>query len=294
MNPPTPPVTGRSSTERVATWRTRDDAAPPLVMVTAYDALSARIADDAGVDLILVGDSAATTVLGYQNTRDVSIDEMLMLTRAARRGARSALVVGDLPFGTYETDDAQACRTARRFVDAGSDLVKLEGGGAMCDRVRAIVAEGIPVMGHVGLLPQSAESPADLKARGRSADEAVRIVHDALELEAAGASLLVVEAVPAPVGTAIAARLQIPVIGIGAGIGVDGQVLVYTDLLGLGQGHMPRFVRTYAQARALWAQAMVTYTRDVRTRQFPSAVESYGMSETELAHFRAALSAENT
>ncbi len=288
----TPPAPARSKNDRVSHLRTRDADAPPLVMVTAYDALSARIADDAGVDLILVGDSAATTVLGYQNTRDVTIDEMLMLTRAARRGVRAALVVGDLPFGTYEADNAQACATARRFVDAGSDMVKLEGGGVMCDRVRAIVAEGIPVMGHVGLLPQSAESPADLKARGRSAQEAVRIVHDALALEAAGASLLVVEAVPAPVGTAIAARLQIPVIGIGAGIGVDGQVLVYTDVLGLGQGHVPRFVRTYAQGRAVWAQAIVAYARDVRTRVFPAAVESYGMNDAEVAQFRAALAAE--
>ncbi len=258
-------------------------------MVTAYDALSARIADDAGVDLILVGDSAATTILGYQNTRDVSVDEMLMLTRAARRGTRTSLLVGDLPYGTYEASDAQALATARRFVDAGSDLVKLEGAGPMLDRVRAIVGDGIPVVGHVGLLPQSAESPADLKARGRSADDAIRIVQDALDLEAAGASLLVVEAVPASVGGVIAHRVQIPVIGIGAGNAVDGQVLVYTDLLGLGQGHMPRFVRTYADGRSVWAQALIAYARDVRTRAFPAAVESYGMPDSEFARFRAAM-----
>ncbi len=258
-------------------------------MVTAYDALSARIADEAGVDLILVGDSAATTILGYRNTRDVSVDEMLMLTRAARRGTRTALLVGDLPYGTYEAGDDLARSTAARFMDAGCDLVKLEGGGVMCDRVRALVADGVPVIGHVGLLPQSAESPADLKARGRSADDAVRIVHDALELEAAGAVLLVVEAVPSAVGAVIADRVRIPVIGIGAGVNVDGQVLVYTDLLGLGQGHMPRFVRTYADGRAVWAQALVAYARDVRSRTFPAAVESYGMSDGEYAQFRAAM-----
>jgi 3-methyl-2-oxobutanoate hydroxymethyltransferase len=258
-------------------------------MVTAYDALSARIADDAGVDLILVGDSAATTILGYQNTRDVTVDEMLMLTAAARRGTRTALLVGDLPYGTYESSDAQAVDTARQFMRVGCDLVKLEGGGVMCDRVRALVADGIPVIGHVGLLPQSAESPADLKARGRSADDAQRIVRDALDLETAGASLIVVEAVPAPVGAAIASRVQIPIIGIGAGSAVDGQVLVYTDLLGLGQGHLPRFVRTYADGRAVWAQAIMAYARDVRARAFPAAVESYGMTDSEFALFRAAM-----
>jgi len=283
------PSGARPSLAQIAPLRDRDVDAPPLVMVTAYDALSARIADDAGVDLILVGDSAATTILGYRNTRDVSVDEMLMLTRAARRGTRTALLVGDLPYGTYEAGDDLARSTAARFMDAGCDLVKLEGGGMMCDRVRALVADGVPVVGHVGLLPQSAESPADLKARGRSADDAVRIVHDALELEAAGAVLLVVEAVPSAVGAVIADRVRIPVIGIGAGVNVDGQVLVYTDLLGLGQGHMPRFVRTYADGRAVWAQALVAYARDVRSRTFPAAVESYGMSDGEYAQFRAAM-----
>lgn len=274
---------------RLAHLVSRDAEEPPLVMVTAYDALSARIADDAGVDLILVGDSAATTILGYSNTRDVSIDEMLMLTRAARRGIRASLLVGDLPFGTYEDSDEQALSTARRFVDAGADIVKLEGAGVLCDRVRALVAADIPVMGHVGLLPQGAQSPAELKARGRSAAEAIRIVQDARDLEAAGASLLVVEAVPSVVGAALASRVGIPVIGIGAGSAVDGQVLVYTDLLGLGQGHVPRFVRTYADGRAVWAKAIMAYARDVRTRAFPSAVETYGMSDGEFALFRSAL-----
>jgi 3-methyl-2-oxobutanoate hydroxymethyltransferase len=283
------PSGARPLAGRIAQLRDREVDAPPLVMVTAYDALSARIADDAGVDLILVGDSAATTILGYSNTRDVSIEEMLILTAAARRGTRTALLVGDLPFGTYEASDAQAIDTARQFMQVGCDLVKLEGGGVMCDRVRALVADGIPVVGHVGLLPQSAESPADLKARGRSAAEAQRIVRDALDLEAAGASLIVVEAVPAPVGSTIASRVQIPVIGIGAGSAVDGQVLVYTDLLGLGHGHMPRFVRTYAEGRAVWAQAIAAYARDVRTRAFPAAVESYGMTDSEFALFRAAM-----
>lgn len=276
--------------ERIALLQSRDPAAPPLVMVTAYDALSAQMADECGVDLILVGDSAATTVLGYRNTRDVSLEEMLMLTRAARRGTRTALLVGDLPFGTYESSDGQALETAHRFRDAGCDLLKLEGGGAMCARVRSIVHAGIPVVGHVGLLPQGAESPADLRARGRSAAEAVQIVRDALDLEEAGASLLVVEAVPAPVGAAIASRLHIPVIGIGAGGSVGGQVIVYTDVLGLGVGHVPRFVRRYADGRAVWTKALQGFVRDVRARAFPAAAESYGMDDAERTLFLAAMS----
>lgn len=259
----------------------------PLVMVTAYDALSASIADEAGVDHILVGDSAATTVLGYANTRDLPVEELLVLTRAARRGVRRAKLIGDLPFGTYERGDEQALATARAFMAAGCDMLKLEGAGVMCDRVRALVAHGFPVVGHVGLLPQGATSISDLKARGRSAAEAADIVHDALALEAAGATLLVVEAVPEVVGTAIAERLRIPVIGIGAGSGVDGQVLVYTDLLGLGGGHVPRFVRQYDQARARWTGAIAGYARDVRAREFPAAAETYGMPEEERAAFLA-------
>ncbi len=275
--------------DRIVRLSERDAASPPLVMLTAYDAQSAQIADECGVDFILVGDSAATTILGYQNTRDVTLEEMLMLTRAARRGTRNALLVGDLPFGTYESSDAQALDTAQRFRDAGCDLLKLEGGGPMISRVRCLVEAGIPVVGHVGLLPQGAQSPADLKARGRTAAEAVQIVQAAQELEGAGASLLVVEAVPAPVGAAIARRVQIPVIGIGAGSDVDGQVLVYTDVLGLGRGHVPRFVRSYADGRAVWVQAVLGYVRDVRQRAFPSAVESYGMNDEERALFRAAM-----
>jgi 3-methyl-2-oxobutanoate hydroxymethyltransferase len=264
----------------------------PLVMVTAYDALSARIADDADVDYILVGDSAATVVLGYANTRDVTLEEMLVLTRAARRGTRRAKLVGDLPFGTYEASDAQARSTARAFTDAGCDLVKLEGAGVMCSRVTAIVADGINVVGHVGLLPQAAQTPAELRTKGRQAGEALQIVRDAKALESAGVALLVVEAVPAAVGAAIAARVRVPVIGIGAGSAVGGQVLVYTDLLGLGDGHVPRFVRRYAEGRAVWSGAMARYVEDVRRREFPGAEESYGMSDSELAAFQVLLAGE--
>ncbi len=258
-------------------------------MVTAYDFASARLADEADVDMILVGDSAATTVLGYATTRELPVDELLVLTRAVARGVTRAMVIGDLPFGTYETSDAQAVATARRFAEAGCGAVKLEGAGELVSRVRAIVAAGIKVVGHVGLLPQAARRSEDLRARGRSAQEALGIVRDAEALEAAGCSALVIEAVPAVVGAECALRLDIPVIGIGAGAEVDGQVLVYHDLLGLTQGHQPRFVRRYAELGALTKDAIARYAADVRGRRFPSNAEGYAMAEGEAEAFRRAL-----
>ncbi len=262
-----------------------DTAIGRIVMVTAYDALSARIADEAGADYILVGDSAATTVLGYQNTRDVSQAEMLMLTRAARRGVRKARLIGDLPFGSYETSDAQAVSTARAYRDVGCELVKLEGAGTMCERVRAIVQEGIVVVGHIGLLPQQARTPADLRAQGRVAADALALIADAQGLAEAGVSMLVIEAVPSAVAREIAVRSAVPVIGIGAGAAVDGQVLVYTDLLGLGEGHVPRFVRHYLNGRELWRGAISAFASDVRSGSYPAAEEQYGLPESELQEF---------
>ncbi|MFI5232730.1 MAG: 3-methyl-2-oxobutanoate hydroxymethyltransferase [Gemmatimonadales bacterium] len=267
--------------------RTRSKNAPPLVMLTAYDYPSAQAADAGGVDMVLVGDSAATNVLGYRSTREISVDELLMLTRAARRGVRTALLVGDLPFSTYEASDDLAVATARRFADVGCDLVKVEGAAEIAARVRAIVACGIAVVGHVGLLPQGAVNAEDLKVRGRSADEAAAIVSDARALEAAGASALVVEAVPAPVADEVARHVRIPVIGIGAGAGVDGQVLVYHDLLGLGTGHVAKFVRPYAAQHEDAVRAITAYAADVRARRFPADAETYAMSDAELAAFRA-------
>lgn len=269
---------------------TRSKDAPPLVMITAYDYPSAQAADAGGVDMVLVGDSAATNVLGYGSTREIPVEELLVLTRAARRGVRAALLVGDLPFSTYEASDDLAVATARSFVDAGCDLVKLEGAGALLSRVRAIVSCGIGVVGHVGLLPQGAANSDDLKVRGRSADEALVIVDDARALEAAGVSALVIEAVPSPVADAVARRVSIPVIGIGAGAGVDGQVLVYHDLLGLGTGHVPKFVRRYAALREDAVRAIAAYAADVRARRFPADAEAYSMSEAEAAAFRSRVS----
>ncbi|HYW50678.1 MAG TPA: 3-methyl-2-oxobutanoate hydroxymethyltransferase [Gemmatimonadaceae bacterium] len=283
----------RARLDALLNGRVRDST--PIVMLTAYDFISASIAQAAGVDIILVGDSAANTVLGYATTREVSVDEMLVLTRAARRGAPDLVVVGDLPFGSYESDDASAIATAASFVDAGADIIKLEGAGTMLERVRAILDAGIPVMGHVGLLPQGAHSSKDLRARGRLAVEGIGIVEDAVALEQAGVALLVVEAVPAPVADAIKACVGVPVIGIGAGSRVDGQVLVYPDMLGLSPGSVPRFVRQYADLRSDWERAVRAYAADVRSRSFPSGAEEYGMIDAEredferrLAHYQAA------
>lgn len=271
--------------QRVRELAGRRPGDAPIVMLTAYDAISAAIAQEAGVDVILVGDSAATTVLGYASTREVSVAEMLMLTRAVRRGAPSCCLIGDLPFASYEASDDQAATTARLFVEAGADFVKLEGASAITSRLGAIVRAGIPTVAHVGLLPQGARTADELRARGRTAAEAMQIVRDAVELERAGASMIVVEAVPSVVASAVAARVRVPVIGIGAGAHVGGQVLVYPDLLGLTPGKLPRFVRRYVDLRSPWRGAIEAFARDVRARTFPSAAEEYGMSDHETGSF---------
>lgn len=271
--------------ERIRALATRAKTNEPLVMLTAYDYATARIVDAAGVDLVLVGDSAATTVLGYESTREIRSDELLMLTRAVRRGVQSALLVGDLPFGTYEDSDELAVATAAQFIDAGCDAVKLEGAGARLSRVSAILEAGFAVIGHVGLLPQDYTSFAGLRARGRSADDALEVVRDAITLAKAGCCAIVVEAVPEVVAREVAARVSVPVIGIGAGALVDGQVLVLHDLLGLGEGRTPRFVRRYAQLREHAIHAIQHFARDVRARDYPGVAESYSMPAAEQERF---------
>ena len=260
-----------------------------IVMITAYDAPSARIVEAAGVDVVLVGDSAATTLLGYATTRDVSLAEMLMLTRAVRRGLDAPVLVGDLPFGTYEDSDARALETARAFMDVGCDAVKLEGAEGRVARVEALVADGIPVMGHVGLEPQSVESAAGYRVRGREAAAAIAILGRARDLERAGCFALVVEAVPRVVADAIVARSSVPVIGIGASANADGQVLVYHDLVGLLGDHHPKFVKQCARASDTMIEAVRTYARDVRDGSFPAAAHSYEMPESERIAFEEAI-----
>ena len=261
-----------------------------IVMVTAYDAPSGRIADAAGMDLVLVGDSAAMTVLGHESTVPATMDEMIVLTRAVTRGATRPLVVADMPFGSFQVSDEDAVANAVRFVkEAGADAVKLEGAGPMLPRARAIVGAGIPVMGHIGLTPQSATALGGFKAQGRTAEKALELVAEAHALEAAGCFSLVLEAVPAPVAERISAELSIPTIGIGAGAACDGQVLVWHDLLGLYEGHSPRFVKRYADVAAEIHRALESYANDVRSGAFPEEQHTYSIPEEELARFEQSL-----
>ena len=262
----------------------------PIVMVTAYDAPGGRLADQAGADLVLVGDSAAMTVLGHDSTVPATMDEMLVLTRAVTRGAKRPLVVADMPFGSFQVSDDDAVRNAIRFVkEAGADAIKLEGAGPTLSRVRAIVGSGIPVMGHLGLTPQSATMLGGFKAQGRSAEKALALLSDARALEAAGCFSLVLEAVPAPVARRVTERLAIPTIGIGAGVDCDGQVLVWHDLLGLYEGRTARFVKRYADVGEIIRAALESYAVDVRERRFPEEQHTYAIPEEELEVFEQAL-----
>jgi 3-methyl-2-oxobutanoate hydroxymethyltransferase len=262
----------------------------PIAMITAYDYPSAQVAEEAGVDVVLVGDSGAMTVLGYPSTIPVSTDEMLMLAAAVRRGLRTPLLVGDLPFGSYEASDEQAIATAQRFIkEAGCDAVKLERGGTSVQRARAIVESGIPVMGHVGLTPQTATALGGYRAQGRTAEQAIAVARDAIALEQAGCFSLVLEAIPALVAAEIMERVEIPVIGIGAGPATDGQVLVYHDLLGMYDGHVARFAKRFADVRAHMVAGVAEYASEVRSRQFPAPEHCYSIDDEQLARFRAGL-----
>jgi len=266
----------------------------PIVMVTAYDYPSGVVANQAGVDVVLVGDSAAMTVLGHDSTVPATMEEMLLLTRAATRGATHPLVVADLPFLSYQLSDRDAILNAGRFVkEAGADAVKMEGAGQTLERIRAVTASGMPVMGHLGLTPQSATALGGFKAQGRSTETALGLLRDARAVEAAGAFALVLECVPAPVAARITERLSIPVIGIGAGVGCDGQVLVYHDLLGLGTGRAPRFVKQYTNLHDQAVTAVTAYSREVRERHFPAAEHTYAIAEDELDAFEEALAPAN-
>jgi 3-methyl-2-oxobutanoate hydroxymethyltransferase len=272
----------------------------PIVMITAYDHPSGRIVDAAGVDLVLVGDSAANVVLGHASTVPATMDEMTMLTAAVNRGVENALVIGDLPFMSYQVSDAEAVANGGRLIkDGGADVVKLEGAGPSLDRVRALVSAGIGVMGHIGLTPQTATALGGHKAQGRQADAARRLFMDAISLERAGCFALVLEAVPAPVATTISRRLAIPTIGIGSGPGTDGQVLVLHDMLGIpGDGPEPRFVKRYAEIGELMGAAVAAYATEVRSHVYPAEEHTYTIPPEELEAFQNAVDAgsieENT
>jgi 3-methyl-2-oxobutanoate hydroxymethyltransferase len=265
--------------------------ADPIVMVTAYDHPSAQVAEAAGVDIVLVGDSAAMTVLGYDSTVPVGMEEMLMLSSAVRRGLKTPLLVGDMPFGSYERSNDQAVANAQRFIkEAGCDAVKLERGGASVDRARAIVRAGIPVMGHVGLTPQTATALGGFKAQGKTANRAVELAEDALALQAVGCFSVVFEAIPADVTATLMPKMDHSVvIGIGAGPATDGQVLVFHDLLGIFGGHAPKFVKRYAQVRDEMVRGVSEYAGEVRTGAFPGPEHTYAIDPDELAAFRSYL-----
>ncbi|RIK18017.1 MAG: 3-methyl-2-oxobutanoate hydroxymethyltransferase [Chloroflexi bacterium] len=258
----------------------------PLTMLTAYDYPFAQAVDNAGIDLILVGDSYGMVVLGYNSTVPVTMEQMLTASQAVARGARYSFLVGDMPFMSYQAETAEAVRNAGRFIkEANMDAVKLEGGSKVAQTVRAITNAGIPVMGHIGLTPQSISQLGGYRTQGVTAAAARELVDDALALQAAGCFAIVLEKVPERVAAYITKRLHIPTIGIGAGAHTDGQVLVIHDLLGLFDRFLPKFAKQYAQLHGNIAQALSAYRTDVETRAFPAPEHSFAIKESEWETF---------
>jgi 3-methyl-2-oxobutanoate hydroxymethyltransferase len=282
-------TTSASTRKKVTTltFRQKKERGEPITMLTAYDYPTAMAVDKAGIDSILVGDSLAMVVLGYENTLPVTMDEMLHHARAVARGAKSALLVGDMPFMSYQVSVDDALRNAGRFLQQGGmDAVKLEGGRERADAVRAITSAGIPVMGHLGLTPQSVHQLGGFRAQGKTASAAKRLLEDAQILEEAGAFSLVLEAVPARLAEYISKHISSPTIGIGAGAGCDGQVLVTHDLLGLFDRFTPKFVRKYANLHETMNKAFTDYHDDVASKRFPAAEHIVEMTDEEWAAFQ--------
>jgi 3-methyl-2-oxobutanoate hydroxymethyltransferase len=262
-------------------------AGEPIAMVTAYDFPSARVAEEAGADIVLVGDTAAMVVLGYPGTEPVSMDEMVMLGKAVRRGLQAPLMVGDMPMGSYEASNEHAVHSAQRLVkETGCQAVKLEAGGMSVERARAIVQSGIPVMGHVGLTPQTATALGGYKTQGKTAQGAIQLLEDALALQSVGCFAIVFEAVPAAIAEAIVEKLDVVTIGIGAGPATSGQVLVFHDLLGITTGRLPKFVKRYADVHGAMLEGVERYVEEVRSHRFPEADHVYGVEPAELSEFR--------
>jgi 3-methyl-2-oxobutanoate hydroxymethyltransferase len=262
----------------------------PITMVTAYDYPTARLVDEAGIDTVLVGDSAANVVLGYADTIPVTVDELLHHTRAVRRGVRRALLIGDMPFMSYNVSLEQAIGNAGRFLkEASAEAVKVEGGGWVAKTVAAMVNAGIPVVGHLGLTPQTASMLGGYRVQGRTAESARKIVEDALRLQDAGAFLLVLECVPDRLGELISKKLEIPVIGIGAGANTDGQVLVFHDLVGIQSGFAPKFVKRYAGVGDEIRSAVARYCQEVKERAFPAEEHCFRIPDEEFAALKKVL-----
>jgi len=279
---PTTFVVSQRKKVTTRTFREKKERGEPITMLTAYDYPTALAMDQVGVDSILVGDSLAMVVLGYENTLPVTMEEMLHHCRAVSRGAKTALLVGDMPFMSYQVSVEEALRNAGRFLKEGNmDAVKLEGGRERTDAIRAITGAGIPVMGHLGLTPQSVHQLGGFRAQAKTAVAAKRLLEDALLLEEAGCFSIVLESVPARLATLVSQRLHIPTIGIGAGVGCDGQVLVTHDLLGLFDRFTPKFVKKYADFHTAMQNAFANYLEDVQTKAFPAAEHSVDMAEEE-------------
>jgi 3-methyl-2-oxobutanoate hydroxymethyltransferase len=283
------PATARKKIT-TSTLRAKKERGEPISMLTAYDYPTALAMDRAGIDAILVGDSLGMVVLGYENTLPVTMDDMLHHCKAVARGARTAHLVGDMPFMSYQLSIQEALRNAGRFLqEAGMDAVKLEGGRSMAGTIEAIVGAGIPVMGHIGLTPQSVNQLGGFKTQGRTAAAARRLIDDAHILQEAGCYSLVLEAIPDRVAELITRRLSIPTLGIGAGAACDGQVLVTHDLLGLFDRFTPKFVKQYARLHAEMARAFGDYIADVQAQRFPAAEHSHAMADDEFEQLLADL-----
>lgn len=280
------PITSQRKKVTTLTFRQKKERGEPITMLTAYDYPTAMAVDNAGIDSILVGDSLAMVVLGYENTLPVTMDEMLHHARAVARGAKTALLIGDMPFMSYQISVEEAVRNAGRFIQqANMDAVKLEGGRERADAVRAIVSAGIPVMGHLGLTPQSVHQLGGFRAQGKTATAAKKLMEDAQILEQAGAFSLVLESVPARLAEFISKKISIPTIGIGAGLGCDGQVLVTHDLLGLFDRFTPKFVKKYANLHEVMQKAFHDYIDDVETKKFPATEHTVEMTDEEWEEF---------
>lgn len=265
-------------------FRSMKERGEKIVMMTAYDYPSARLAEEAGMDILLVGDSLGMVVLGYDSTVPVTMADMVHHTRAVHRGAKDSFILTDMPFMTYRVSSTQALENAGRLVqDGGCHGVKLEGGIEIADQVRTLVRAGIPVCGHVGLTPQSVTALGGYKVQGKSAAAARKLLDDCLALQDAGAFMIVLECIPAQVGDLVSGKLSVPTIGIGAGAACDGQVLVFHDALGLFERFVPKFVKQFAQLGSAARDGLAAYARDVRTGTFPGPEHSFSMQAEELS-----------
>ena len=269
---------------KISARKTRDGA-DALVMITAYDAPGARAASDAGIDMILVGDSVAMVVLGYDDTLQVTVDDIAHHTRAVARAKPDCLIVGDLPWMSYHVSVEETVRNAAELIRAGAQSVKLEGGRKRLPMVEALIDAEIPVMGHIGLTPQSVHAMGGFKVQGRQAEAAMELVEDAKALQHAGCFAIVLEGIPVKVAEAITEAIDIPTIGIGAGPHCDGQVLVYHDVLGIEDRFVPKFVRRYADMKTLAVDALSSYADDVRSGAFPNDDESYHFADDQAEAF---------